>query len=181
VYILSYVIRWNKVKILRDAMNNSDYSNSQYFVWIDADMTVLDMGVKMEGIGLQFPDADIIMSSDAIADSPDSNVHDIPPGQVNSGLIFVRNTPLARHILLQWWSGYERSRMSDQSAFILLFNEMPKHERDKLAILRPDALNTLFPAWLNQQSSNQFLHLAGNIMHYKMRIWFCNISTYIVS
>jgi len=163
--------RWNKVKILIDAMDNTDDALTQYFVWIDADMIILDMGVKMEEIGKQYPAADILLSHDMILNSPTDSSSDIPPGQVNSGLIFVRNTPWAREVLMKWWNDYERSRMSDQSAFLLMFNTMTAQARSKLEILRPDALNTLFPAWLNQQPSNQFLHLAGESDVYREEVF----------
>jgi hypothetical protein len=150
-------------------MDNSDNTGMEYFVWIDADMIVLDMGVRIEEIGSQYPDADILMSKDVIQNKEDKKA-DVPEGLANSGLILVRNTPGARQVLFRWWSDYERNHMSDQSAFLLLFNDMNSEERTKLEVLRPDALNTMFPAWLNQQPSNQFLHLAGNVKPKIIRI-----------
>lgn len=143
-------------------MDNIANADVQYFVWIDADMIVLDMGIRIEDIGLQYPDADILMSQDVIQNKEDKKA-DVPKGLANSGYIWVRHTPWARQVLYQWWSDYERHHMSDQSAFLLMYNDMKSSsDRAKLQILRPDALNTMFPAWLNQQPSNQFLHLAGN-------------------
>mgnify|MGYP003386216080 FL=1 len=163
-HVLQYVYRWNKVKILIDAMDNIANAEVQYFVWMDADMIVLDMGVKIEEIASQYPDADILMSKDVIQNKDDKK-SDIPDGLANSGYILVRHTHWARQVLFQWWSEYDRHHMSDQSAFLLMYNDMKAENRAKLQILRPDALNTRFPAWLNQQPSNQFLHLAGNILY----------------
>ena len=150
------------MKILIDAMDNTANTGVEYFAWIDADMIVLDMGLKLEAVGDQYPEADILMSKDVIRNKENARkAPDVPDGLANSGFIFVRNTPWARAVLLQWWSAYERTHMSDQSAFLLMFNGMGREERRKLRVLRPDALNSVFPAWLNQQLSNQFLHLAG--------------------
>lgn len=150
------------MKILIDAIDDSDNTGVAYFAWIDADMIVLDMGLKLEEIGAQYPDAHILMSKDVIHDSG-GETGAIPDGSANSGFILVRNTPRARQILLHWWSEYPRHEMSDQSAFLLMYNAMTTMERENVGILRPDALNSIFPAWLNQKPGNQFLHLAGKI------------------
>lgn len=158
---IKYINRWNKVKILIDAMDNEANADVDYFVWIDADMIVLDMGIKIEEIGSQYPNIDILMSKDVIQNKDVEKKTDVPDGLANSGYVLVRHTRWARQVLFQWWSDYERHQMSDQSAFLLMYKSMKSDEQAKIRILPPDALNTMFPAWLNQQPSNQFLHLAG--------------------
>lgn len=58
--------RWNKVKILQEAIN-PDYGwakDSEYIVWLDSDLIFLDLGMKIEDIGLKYPTSHIIMSED---------------------------------------------------------------------------------------------------------------------
>ena len=145
-------------------MDDVKYKDVDYFVWIDADMIMLDMGAKIEEIGLQYSNAHVIMSRDVIQNR--DKKADVPEGLINSGYILVQNSPSARKIMYEWWNNFERNRMSDQSAFLLLYNAMTIDERAKIRILRPDALNSAFPAWMNQHPGNQFLHLAGDILNF---------------
>ena len=78
--------RWNKVKIIDEALDpvNGWAKDSEYFVWLDADAIVLDMGLKIEEVGKQYPQADFICSAD------------IRQGLLNSGFLVMRNTKWLR-------------------------------------------------------------------------------------
>lgn len=55
--------RWNKVKILIDALNGWA-KDSKFIVWIDSDLIMLDMGMKLGDIVNNFPSYDMIFSAD---------------------------------------------------------------------------------------------------------------------
>ena len=61
--------RWNKVLLLREAiariLAHGTHSNSNaYVVWMDSDLIVVDMNMKMEQFTQSFPYAHFIMSKD---------------------------------------------------------------------------------------------------------------------
>lgn len=49
----------------------------------------------------------------------------------------------------------------DQHIFTRVWDQVPNVD-EHIKILRPDALNSHLPAWVNQKDSNQILHLAGS-------------------
>lgn len=155
--------RWNKVKILENAIdeNNGWAKDYSYVVWLDADLAILDMGMKIELIGETYPDSDIIMSADL----------DYSSSLANSGYILVRNTKWSKYFLSLWWSYDDRSRMSDQSALILLYQTLSKEDQNHIKILPIDSLNTHFPPYIHQKDYNQVLHLAGETNAFRKRMF----------
>ena len=57
--------RWNKIKILIDAMDDFSKwgSHLDYIMWVDADLVFLDMGLRIELVASQHPNAHIIISA----------------------------------------------------------------------------------------------------------------------
>lgn len=153
--------RWNKVKIIDVALDpeNGWAKDSRYLVWMDADAIVLDLGLKIEKIGEQYPSADFIASAD------------IRQGYLNSGFLLMRNTPWLREFVRKWWSVVDRTVKCDQDAFDVLYERYladflaGKTEvgdvRQKVAILDRDALNSDPPAMTHQQDYNQVIHLVS--------------------
>jgi hypothetical protein len=153
--------RWNKVKIIDVALNpeNGWAKDSSYFVWMDADAIVLDLGLSIEKIGEQYPSADFIASAD------------IRQGYLNSGFLLMRNTPWLREFVGKWWDVVNRSVKCDQDAFDVLYEKYLADFqagktgvgdiREKVAILDRDALNSDPPAMTYQKDYNQVIHLVG--------------------
>jgi hypothetical protein len=58
--------RWNKVKILIDALDpiTGWARDVQFIVWLDSDLIVLDMGLKLEDVAYENPSYDMIFSAD---------------------------------------------------------------------------------------------------------------------
>jgi hypothetical protein len=81
--------RWNKVKIIDEALDPETgwAKDSEYLVWMDGDAIVLDMGLKIEEVGKQYPQADFICSAD------------IRQGLLNSGFLVMRNTKWLRNFV----------------------------------------------------------------------------------
>lgn len=81
-------------------------------------------------------------------------------GLVNSGFFIVKNTNWSINFLLKWWNSYDRVTGMDQHIFSRVWEEVINVE-NHILILRPDAINSYLPAWINQKDYNQILHLAG--------------------
>ena len=159
-------VRWNKIKLLRRALDplTGWARRLDYIVWIDADAIVLDLSMRIELISEQHPGADIIASSD------------IRQGYINSGFLLLRNSEWTRKFLARWWGAVDRSLLCDQDAFDVAYSQLAAEERaaasalphvdrillkDRIRILARDALNSDPPATIRQQPHNQVLHLMG--------------------
>jgi hypothetical protein len=171
--------RWNKVKILLDALDPIEgwAKDFQYLVWLDSDLIILDLGLDIIKIADKYGDSDIIVCADK----------DISVGIANTGFVIVRNTPWLLEFLKKWWNDYDKATAMDQYAFTKLYQEEKIHRPLKslealsmdsditdystqhIAILRPDALNSNFPSWMRQVDHNQVLHLAGVNKEMRMR------------
>ena len=165
--------RWNKVKILLDALHPQHgwAKDFDYLVWLDSDLIILDLGLDIIAIAEKYPQSDIILCADK----------DISVGIANTGFMVVRNTDFMLDFLSSWWNDYDKATAMDQYAFTKLYqrekklrplspSELAQYDRDvnmspystkRIAILRADALNSNFPSWLRQVDHNQVLHLAG--------------------
>ncbi len=123
--------RWNKIKILEDALDpNTGWGRDlQYLMWVDADLIVLDMGLRLERVAADHPEADILISAENAGSST----------LVNSGSILVKNTLFARRFLHKWWTHADRRLYSDQEQFDMLY----KAESDSVdnALDRDNTIN----------------------------------------
>ena len=155
-----YDPRWNKILILLNLLSE-EALNSVYVVWVDADLIVLDFGMKIEMIGSLYSQANIIISKDMETATYISN----------SGFIIVRNSEWSKAFLEQWWSSYDRRKCCDQNVLTWLYDKMSMEEKRNIVILRSDALNTEFPCWKNLKDHNQVLHLAGATSLYRNNIF----------
>lgn len=155
-----YDPRWNKIQILSNVLREEGL-HSTYVVWVDADLIILDFGMKIEMIGSFYSDANIIISKDMEKATFISN----------SGFIIVKNSEWSMEFLQQWWSSYDRRKCCDQNVLTWLYDKMSIEEKNNIMILRSDALNTEFPCWKNLKSHNQVLHLAGATSLYRNNIF----------
>jgi hypothetical protein len=57
--------RWNKVKILEDALHPATGwgRHLDYLMWVDADLIFLDMGLRLEKVAAEYPSAHLIASA----------------------------------------------------------------------------------------------------------------------
>lgn len=156
-----YDARWNKIKILEEALHPERgwARDLDYLMWVDADLIFLDMGMRLEKIAAEHPQAHVLMSAE----------HAGSTTLVNSGTVFVRNTRWARQFLADWWNHAERKLYSDQEQFDLLYESRKAEMSEKVAILPPDALNSDPPAMTRQKPYNQVLHLMGEHTHYRVK------------
>ena len=174
--------RWNKVKILLESMRNRsstmgtlpfEHGSAQnenvatcghYYVWADADLIVTNFSFSFVELIRQYPDRDLIISSD----------QDVRNGIVNSGCMVIRDSAWSRVFLERWWSDFSHSAGSDQLAFTKLYRlllqeaapesgaaESGRGVAAHIEILPAHVLNSRIPAWQRQQDGDSVLHLAG--------------------
>jgi hypothetical protein len=145
--------RWNKVKILEDALDpvSGWAKSSDYILWLDSDFIFLDLGMKIELISQAYPDSHVIMSEDV----------DLALGIANTGFVLVKNSDWSRQFLSAWWNNYNKSQGMDQWVLSKLYEDHKEEYQHKIKLLRVDAVNTNFPSWMKQRPENQVLHLAG--------------------
>jgi tetratricopeptide (TPR) repeat protein len=170
--------RWHKIKLLADLLNDRTHdvnvvniTQVKYVLWIDADAIVLDFSMRMEAIGEQFMEADIIASSD------------VRMGFINSGVMLIRKTAWSAKFFDDWWgtSVDNKNVTCDQDAFDILYKRYAAAQTDhndrgdnvsrKVKILKMDALNSFPPAMKYQQPYNQILHLMGESTEMRSRVF----------
>lgn len=137
--------------VAESAEEEEPYYDDRYIVWVDADLIITDLGMRIEEIAADYPDADLIMSRDVAKAEFVSN----------SGFIIVRKSAWSMDFFEKWWTAYDRTRCCDQNAFTWLYDKFDQANLTHVKLLRPDAINTNFPAFKNQKDDNQVLHLAG--------------------
>jgi tetratricopeptide (TPR) repeat protein len=154
-------LRWNKVKIVEKGLRTWANSSVEFIVWLDADLVVLDMGMKLELIVQQEPRAEIWLSTEHAGSSSLSN----------TGFIIFRNSEFTRWFLNAWWTFGDRTTQSDQESFDQLYRQFMQDQgaAKKIVILPTDALNSYPPAATRQKPSNQVLHLMGDHTPFRAR------------
>lgn len=146
-------VRWNKVKILSEAID-PDVGwgrDLDYIIWIDADVIMLDLSNRLEAIASDYPQAQILLSAEHAGSS----------SLVNSGAVMIRNTEWARSFLKQWWDYGDRRLYSDQEQFDMLYKAklVPSKQTHRIAVLPPDAINSDPPAMTQQRPNNQVVRI----------------------
>ena len=118
--------------------------------FVEIDIVLLDFSMRIEKIAAEYPKAHMIVSADVSA-------------PVNSGFIIFRNTPWSLRFIEDWLAVRDKAPLSftDQMGFDYMFRQLSAEEKLKLAILRPDALNSDAPPMGRQLPHNQVLHLAA--------------------
>ena len=140
---------YRKLSPMIEAMEGAAF-HSDYFVWMDADLVVLDLDMRIEQIAAAYPAAHILMSADV------SSV-------ANTGMIIVRNTAWSLQFLRDWlWEHSTEGVTTDQMGFTILYQR--RHgdgASSRIAILPPHVLNSEAPPMGRQLPSHQVLHLAA--------------------
>lgn len=134
---------WSKVLALKEALLTS---KSDYIVWLDADIMIMNYDVKLE----QFIQNNM--------DNKDFMFGDENP--LNSGVIFIKNTDYASELLSLVYGLYNPSdKMWDQLGFAKAYNENLLNFRDRTKI-EPE--RRLFNATNQQYKYGDFnIHILG--------------------
>ena len=169
-------------------INNAGWAkDAEYIVWLDADLVVLDIGMSIEDIVKSHPKADFIISRDPLPDE----IYSI----ANTGAIIMKNSKWSKAFLTKWWTMEDRKKAWEQHVLTKLFKQFEskgmgdlqydQHTiHDRIALLRPDAINTNRPATINQKPYNQVLHMIGSLPTHRIKVFktglqeICNVIDY---
>ena len=160
--------RWNKVMIILDLMSQqSGVKEGHYLVWLDTDLVVVDLGMKIDKIieDINNPDVQLILSRDPFPEE----VYSV----ANTGFMIVKVSDWSRNFFFDWWNFEDRSLGWDQHVFTKLLETKYKNDVSKyVLLLPPDALNTNRPATLNHLPHNQVLHMVGGITRHRKTVFY---------
>jgi tetratricopeptide (TPR) repeat protein len=163
-----YDARWNKIKLLYDAIQPNGWGqHCDYVMWVDADWIVLDMKWDIAAIVSAHPTANIIVSAE----------HAGSTTRMNSGAVLVRNSAWSRTFLWDWWTIADRRMFSDQEQFDLLYQQRQQNHPSgthpkacpHIVILAPEAMNSDPPAMTQLRANHAILHLMGEENEYRER------------
>jgi hypothetical protein len=145
--------RWNRVKILDDALDqrNGWLRDVEYLIWVDADLVMIDFDYKLSHLIDKYPNADIIISAERHAET----------GVANTGSFILKNTKWSRTFLKEWWDNYDHKKAHDQIFFDKLYKSKYPDVINHIVILPSDEINSTPPATIYQKSNNAVLHLMG--------------------
>ena len=133
---------------------------SDYLVWMDADVVMLNLGFRFEVLAATYPRAHIIVSRDSNS-------------MVNTGVILVKNSEWSLQFLKKWRSMKDNTSPAptDQAGFAAAYavyeGEAAQGWPHRVAILEAHELNSVFPAFTRQQPSHSFIHLAAESPSYR--------------
>lgn len=145
---------WSKIKLIAKCLNEN---KSDYIVWLDADTHIMNFNLKLEHfISRLSNNKDILVAQDS------GNVDGIPC-QVNSGVMFIKNSEWSKSFFNTL---YEQKQFLyhpnwDQGAFIHMYKTNMQDSQNHITVLSPE-LQTEFNSYYSQYKHGQFLvHLAG--------------------
>ena len=149
--------RWNKVMSTLRAFHPKKGWAKDFdaLVYLDADLVVMDFSLSIEGYLISFPDADLIMSSDAL---------DVG----NTGFLIIRNTDWIRSFFASWWLQKDtKYTFCDQH----VLNKLYEENKERIQILKQSELNSVWPALEHLESEDKVLHLMGEISSYRTAVF----------
>jgi len=136
-----------------------------YIVWIDADVVLLDLALRIEAIAARHPQAHLLLSADVSS-------------LANTGMMIIKNTPWAKRFLHKWLDERTNSQ-TDQHGFEAVYHQhvsqskTSKKEKSgkKIVFLAPDCLNSDSPPMGRQKDNSQVLHLAAETNELRQSIF----------
>lgn len=161
--------RWEKVNCLLFLTTNNDvvYKNVDYFVWLDADMMIINFRDNFIAHWIDaFPTHDILISSEYHSET----------GIANTGSMILKNSEWSRNFLRRWWDEDHR-RGHDQILFNVLYQSLAttatalQDLQSHIKLLPIRALNSLPPAYLTFSRDDSVLHLMGERGDYRRAVF----------
>ena len=147
VYDDSKPIPWSKIKLLIKYLDKYDY-----LVWIDADILIMNLDIKLESFIQQYTSFDQICGSDF--------------RMTNTGVWFVKSTEFCKLFLQAVWDNVynpeedknERYMNWEQGSFINLMDKNYLDCQSKIKVTSPMEMNSY---WFNYYPGHFVLHFAG--------------------
>jgi hypothetical protein len=158
--------RWNRVKILMNLFNNNindeySYNDNIYFVWLDADLIIIDFTFKFNDIINQYPLSDIIISSEWHTET----------GVANTGCFIIKKTEWSLNFLTNWWNNYDHSINHDQIFFSILYKSLLPESKEHISIISTEILNSIPSPIIYQKENHKILHLMGQKLEIRKNIF----------
>lgn len=140
-------IPWSKILLLLKYVNDYDY-----LVWIDADILIMNMEIKLEKFIKQHEKFDQICGTDWRME--------------NTGVWFIKNSDFNRIFLKAVWENVydeeedpnERYMNWEQGSFINLLDRNFMNCKNRIKVTEPHVMNSY---WFNYYPSHFVLHFAG--------------------
>jgi hypothetical protein len=155
----AYDPRWNKVPAVVHAITK--WANqTQAALWVDADLTVLDVSTTVRDFYKQAPpskDPHFYICAE----------HQGSTTYVNSGSYLVKNTEIGREILDVWWNVANRTLLSDQEAFDIMMGG----REHVIHVFPPSFFNTDPPAMTNLPHTDRAIHLMGETDPFRKQVF----------
>ena len=152
--------RWNKIRAIVRAFSNDGWAQkTQALVSIDTDLLILDWSLDAGQILDAHPEADLIMSADAL---------DVG----NTGFLIVRNTKWALSFFQEWWdSRHMKHTFCDQHVLNKLITGLRTKELShKVHVLPNNAVNSRWPALETMDETDRVLHLMGETTPFRAAV-----------
>lgn len=140
-------IPWSKILLLLKHLSQFDY-----LVWIDADILIMNMGMKIETFINRYPGYDQISGSDW--------------KMQNTGVWIIKNTEFSHLFLQKVWDNIydeksdprERYMNWEQGSVINLMDKNVLNCKEKIKVTYPEEMNSY---WFNYFPGHFVLHFAG--------------------
>jgi hypothetical protein len=173
-------VRWIKVWIMFNLLHDPDWDHVHCFIWMDADLIVLDLFERF--FGKKELEHDILLSSEYHAET----------GVANTGFFIINNSDFARSFLSIWYNDVDHAIGHDQIGFDFVYKNfenlwqrwIQKSEKlppnlsrdipvitDHIKILPTNAMNSIPPAYLYHQPDDKVLHLMGEDGGYRAKVF----------
>jgi tetratricopeptide (TPR) repeat protein len=156
-------VAWEKIEYLRNALDDVTgwARKANFLVWVDSDIVIVDMGMKVEGIFSKYKKASMIISE---------GVHDT---KIATSFFMLRNNARTLEFLDDWLRQGRGLEMSfeDAVAFSKLVDGDEEEYESIIKIIPADSLNTVYPASNNFKPHNQVLNLVEEHELFRRRVF----------
>lgn len=155
--------RWNKIRAVVRAFTDDEgggwAKNTRALAFIDTDLLILDWTLDVAEVLDGHPDADVILSADAL---------DVG----NTGFLIIRNTAWALSFFQEWWdSRYMKHTFCDQHVLNKLIEGLRLKQRShKVHVLPNNAINSRWPALETMDETDRVLHLMGETTPFRAAV-----------
>lgn len=145
-------VRWNKVKILLNLLNDPAESDVDYWIWLDSDLVFVNFTFNISNLIKQYENFEIILSKEI---NPANGV-------ANTGSIIVKNSEWSQKFFQSWWYDFDHVSAMDQHSFEELHSKFANIPPVNRILLLPEtAINSEFPGLWKHRDDLPILHLAG--------------------
>lgn len=160
ILIKNLPIPWSKIPLLLKYIDNYDY-----IVWIDADILIMNLNIKIEDFISKYPN-DIVVGSDY--------------RMINTGVMIIKNSSFSKEFIKSMETNVydpysdpnERYQNWEQGSFINLYDKNFLSAQQFITITSPTEMNSY---WYNYFPGHFVLHFAGvrgDLLKYLIRDFF---------